>query len=70
MESDRQENEKNDLKENGALTIKNLPFHAGEKIEVIIIPRAKFKTDKKQYPFWGKPIKYLNPTDPINSDGE
>jgi hypothetical protein len=47
------------------LTIKNLPFNAGEKIEVIIIPRSKFKTDKKKYPFWGKPIKYPNPTDPV-----
>jgi len=26
---------------------------------------VKSKADKKQYPFWGKPIKYLNPTDPV-----
>ncbi len=53
------------IRKNGALTIKNLPFNAGEKIEVIIIPRSKSKIDKNRYPFWGKPIKYFNPTDPV-----
>ncbi len=51
--------------ESGVLTIKNLPFRTGDKIEVIIIPRPKLKHDKKRYPFWGKPITYLNPTDPV-----
>lgn len=58
------------IEESGALTIKNLPFNAGEKIEVIIIPRSKFKTDKKKYPFWGKPIKYPNPTDPAVAEAD
>lgn len=49
----------------GALTLKNLPFKVGETIEVIIIPRPKSKSDNKRYPFWGKPITYLNPTDPV-----
>ena len=49
----------------GELSLKNLPFTVGEKVEVIIIPRSKFKTEEKRYPFWGKPITYLNPTDPV-----
>ncbi len=49
----------------GVLTLKNLPFNVGEKIQVIIIPRTKPQNDKKRYPFWGKPIPYLNPTDPV-----
>lgn len=49
----------------GMLTIKNLPFTDGETVEVIIILRPKLKHTKKRYPFWGKPIKYLNPTDPV-----
>ena len=48
------------------LTLKNLPFNVGEKIEVIIIPRSKPKHDKKRYPFLGKPITYFNPTDPVS----
>jgi len=49
----------------GTLTLKNLPINAGEKIEVIIIPRSSRHLDEKQYPFWGKPFTYLNPTDPV-----
>ncbi len=49
----------------GTLTLKNLPFSVGEKIEVIIIPRPSRQLNEKRYPFWGKPIIYRNPTDPI-----
>ena len=35
------------MKENGILTLKKLPFNIGEKIEVIIIPRSKFKGFRK-----------------------
>jgi hypothetical protein len=49
----------------GTLTLTNLPFNVGEKIEVIIIPRSSRQLDEKRYPFWGKPITYLNPTDPV-----
>lgn len=51
----------------GMLTLRDLPFEDGEKIEVIIIPRSRLKSDRneKRYPFWGKPITYLNPTDPV-----
>nr|VFK35609.1 MAG: hypothetical protein BECKMB1821I_GA0114274_11314 [Candidatus Kentron sp. MB]VFK77407.1 MAG: hypothetical protein BECKMB1821H_GA0114242_11344 [Candidatus Kentron sp. MB] len=47
------------------LTLKRLPFDIGEKIEVIIIPRSKTNFEEKRYPFWGKSITYLDPTDPI-----
>ncbi len=53
------------MKKKGTLTLKDLPINAGEKVEVIIIPRSSRHLDKKQYPFWGKPITYLNPTDPV-----
>jgi len=49
----------------GTLTLKDLPFNAGEKIEVIIIPRSSRPLDEKRYPFWGKPITYLHPTEPV-----
>ncbi len=51
--------------ESGVLTLKNLPFDVGERIEVVIISRSESKPDKRQYPFWGEPITYLNPTDPV-----
>lgn len=52
--------------QNGVLTLKNLPFKKGESVEVIIIARTKTQpTDAERYPFWGKPITYPNPTDPV-----
>ncbi len=53
------------IRKNGILSLKNLPFSVGEKIEVVIIPRSKSKAKDEQYPFWGEPITYLNPTEPI-----
>nr|VFJ66507.1 MAG: hypothetical protein BECKFM1743C_GA0114222_104274 [Candidatus Kentron sp. FM]VFJ68361.1 MAG: hypothetical protein BECKFM1743A_GA0114220_104715 [Candidatus Kentron sp. FM]VFK17214.1 MAG: hypothetical protein BECKFM1743B_GA0114221_104674 [Candidatus Kentron sp. FM] len=53
------------VKKNGMLTLKNLPFNIGEKIEVIIIPRPKSNSKEKRYPFWRKPITYPNPTAPV-----
>ncbi len=53
------------MEKSGVLTLKNLPFNAGERIEVIIISRSKPKRKKNLYPFWGKSITYLNPTAPV-----
>ncbi|HIP70939.1 MAG TPA: hypothetical protein EYH05_06040 [Anaerolineae bacterium] len=53
------------IEKKGTLTLKDLPMDAGEKVEVIVIPRPNRQPDKKRYPFWGKPINYLNPTEPV-----
>ena len=49
----------------GTVSLENLPFDAGDKVEVIIIPRSTRQLGENRYPFWGKPITYLNPTDPV-----
>ncbi len=54
------------VKKKGTLTLENLPLDVGEKIDVIIIPRPNRQQDEKRYPFWGKPITYLNPTEPVS----
>ncbi len=56
------------MNKNGTITINNLPFNAGEKISVIIVSKAKVETTQKRYPFWGKPIKYIDPTEPVAQD--
>lgn len=53
------------MKKKGILTLENVPLNVGEKVEVILIPRSSREPAKKEYPFWGKPITYLNPTDPV-----
>lgn len=42
-----------------------LPFNVGERIDVIIIPHSSRQPEEERYPFWGKPITYVNPTDPV-----
>ena len=49
----------------GTLTLTNLPFHAGEAVEVLILPRAQKLSGQEHYPLHGKPIQYVNPTDPV-----
>lgn len=53
------------MEKKGTLTLNNLPINAGETVEVIVIPRSTHQSDEKRYPFWGQPITYLNPTDPV-----
>lgn len=51
--------------QHGVLTLTNLPFPAGEHVEVIIIPRSTSRPETERYPFWGKPLSYRDPTSPI-----
>jgi hypothetical protein len=54
------------VQQKGTLTLHNRPFSAGEEIEVIIIPRSKpSQQERERYPFWGKPIIYPDPTEPL-----
>ena len=53
------------LAKDGTLTLTNLPFHAGDAVEVIILPRPQKLIGQERYPLHGKPIQYINPTDPV-----
>lgn len=45
----------------GSLTIKGLPFQAGDRVEVIIRSREARKEEGTRYPLRGKPIRYADP---------
>ncbi|MCX7841172.1 MAG: hypothetical protein N2559_17175 [Anaerolineae bacterium] len=47
------------------LTLRGVPFRAGEKVEIIVLspPRKREKT--KRYSLRGKPIRYLAPFDSV-----
>lgn len=50
---------------NRVLTVRGIPFRAGEKVEVIILsPRRKWER-KELYPLRGKPIRYIAPFDSV-----
>jgi hypothetical protein len=53
------------LAADGTLTLTNLPFHAGDTVEVLILSQSQKLSRQERYPLHGKPIRYINPTDPV-----
>lgn len=56
------------LKQDGTLTLKNLPFHAGETVEIIIQAQPEPDDRREQYSLRGLPLRYNRPTEPIALD--
>jgi len=52
------------LAQDGQLVLDELPFRAGDTVEVIIHARRS-KPNGNEYPLRGQPIKYLYPTEPV-----
>ncbi len=53
------------IEQGGTFTLENLPFHAGEVVEVIILARPNPASRTGRYSLRGKPIRYVAPTEPI-----
>ena len=49
----------------GTLTLGDLPFHAGDLVEVIIVSRTVSSDAQNGYSLRGKVIQYDNPTEPV-----
>jgi hypothetical protein len=59
------------LSEDGALTLKDLPFHVGDAVEVIILERSPNQMEKAEdqpepnfYPLRGTVLFYEDPFEP------
>lgn len=52
------------INEQGQLVLTNLPFLAGETVEVIILERSVFHSESNLYPLQGTVQKYDRPFDP------
>jgi hypothetical protein len=50
------------LSEDGKLTLSNLPFHAGEAVEVIVLSRSVAAPRGNRHPLRGTPVAYIEPT--------
>ena len=46
---------------NRTLTIKGLPFQAGEKVKVSVRRLERERERREPYPLRGKPIRYIDP---------
>ncbi|RUS92672.1 hypothetical protein DSM106972_098460 [Dulcicalothrix desertica PCC 7102] len=61
------------LAEDGTLTLRGLPFHAGDAVEVIILetqtPQQTValpsQPEANLYPLRGKVVRYDDPTEPV-----
>ena len=53
------------ISQDRAVILKDLPFRAGELVEVIILQCASQQSEVDRYPLRGTPVKYINPTEPI-----
>jgi hypothetical protein len=56
------------LSQDGILTVTDVPFRAGEKVEIIIFRLRQCPMDAERYPLRGKPIRYLAPYESVAED--
>ncbi len=56
------------VSEKGVLTVQGLPFHRGEKVEVIILSSTRQPAKTARYPLRGKLIRYDAPFDSVAED--
>jgi len=57
------------IEQEGELRLLDLPFHAGEEVEVILLRREPERLQKNPYPLRGVPIRYDDPTEPVAAPG-
>lgn len=50
---------------NRVLTIRGVPFRAGERVEIIVVSIPRELKNGNRYPLRGKPIQYSAPFDGI-----
>ncbi len=53
------------LKQDGIVTLDNLPFQAGESVEVIVLVQQARSGHTGGYALRGTPITYLDPLEPV-----
>lgn len=50
-----------EIETDGALTVRGIPFQAGERVEVIIRGHGSGEGNGDRYPLRGKPVRYSDP---------
>lgn len=56
------------LNQDGKLMLDNLPFHASEAVEIIILSQPTRVQHEKRYLLRGTALQYDRPTEPIAQD--
>jgi hypothetical protein len=53
------------LPADGKLSLDNLPFRAGDRVEVIVLGPRRTGRTADRYPLRGTTVRYLDPTGPV-----
>ena len=53
------------INQDGTLTLDDIPFRAGDEVEVIIRERPPKPGGENPYPLRGEPLRYDAPTEPV-----
>jgi hypothetical protein len=56
------------INQDGTLTLNDIPFQAGDEVEVIIRERSPKTSSDNPYPLRGQPLQYDAPTEPVAED--
>jgi hypothetical protein len=56
------------LEQDGTLTLKDLPFQAGEVVEVTITAKGDTASPKRRQRLRGTPVSYTAPFEPVAAD--
>ena len=52
------------IQQDGTLTLNDLPFHAGETVEVVVTPKPTLENGGA-YPLRGTQVTYTEPFEPV-----
>ncbi len=53
------------LSEDGVITLRDIPFHRGESVEIIVLPFPAATGSGSRYPLRGSPVTLVAPTEPV-----
>jgi hypothetical protein len=53
------------VSEDKSLLLKEVPFRAGDMVEVIVLSSPERRQAESPYPLRGTPIRYDDPTEPV-----
>jgi hypothetical protein len=54
------------IPDDGTLVLKDLPFPAGEEVEIIVLSGAREEhAGEERYPLRGKPLRFEDPFSPL-----
>jgi hypothetical protein len=51
--------------QSGAITLKDLPFEAGDQVEVTIVAERRRPSSEDAYPLRGTPVTLTDPYEPV-----